>query len=223
LTGVVRVLVRAYMPRDPRGVSSADSLQRVSVLTQLYFDSAIKALQRLHQQQSARPSDQRPREPIPWVKSVVHQLDHFATEIRFSAEGHLKALANKPADEFKFVSEGWWKRAEQLFIQFEKWLHPHLGSDLINAVAEWFPYYPERCLHWLRKLCEAGTRTGLLHERLVVGDIIKILQRCLAENRDLLSSDKTFLQDFAGILEALLNTANVEALGMAASLDEFYR
>ena len=211
------------MPRDPRGVPPADKFQRVSVLTELFFDSAIKALQRLHQQQSAMPEDQRPKEPIPWVKSVAHQFDHFATEIRFSGESLVKALENKPVEDFKKVADGWWERAEPLFTQFEKWLHPHLGSDLINALAEWFPHYPERCLHWLRKLCEAGTRTGLLFERLVVSDIIKILQRCLAEHRDLLGFDKTFLQDFAAILEALLNTANVEALGMAASLDEFYR
>jgi hypothetical protein len=58
---------------------------------------------------------------------------------------------------------------------------------------------------------------------MIVSDVIKILQRCLAEHRDLLASDKVFLQDFASVLEALLSTANAEALGMAASLDEFYR
>jgi hypothetical protein len=55
---------------------------------------------------------------------------------------------------------------------------------------------------------------------MIVSDAIKILQRYLAEHRDLIASDKVFLQDFASVLEALLGT---EALGMAASLDEFYR
>jgi hypothetical protein len=32
-----------------------------------------------------------------------------------------------------------------------------------------------------------------------------------------------FLHDFAGVLEALLSTANSEALAMTASLDEFDR
>jgi hypothetical protein len=105
----------------------------------------------------------------------------------------------------------------------EKWLHPHLGDHLIDALATWFPHYPNRCLHWLRRICEAGTRTGLLFERLVVSAVIKILQRCLTEHRDLLTSDKTFLKDFGTVLESVLSTANAEALGMAASLDEFYR
>lgn len=211
------------MPRDPRGVPAADKIERVSALTQLFFDSAHKALQQLHQEQRAMPPDQRPKEPAPWVKSVAEQFDHFAAEIRFSAEHHVKSLANKPSEDFKKVADSWWERAEPLFAQLEKWLHPHLGDHLIDALAEWFPYYPARCLHWLRRLCEAGTQTNLLLERLIVGDVIKILQRCLAEHRDLLSSDKVFLQDFAAILEALLATANAEALGMAASLDEFYR
>ncbi len=220
---VVRVLVDWQMPRDPRGVPAADKIERVSALTQLFFDSAHKALQQLHQEQRAMPPDQRPKEPAPWVKSVAEQFDHFAAEIRFSAEHHVKSLANKPSEDFKKVADSWWERAEPLFAQLEKWLHPHLGDHLIDALAEWFPYYPARCLHWLRRLCEAGTQTNLLLERLIVGDVIKILQRCLAEHRDLLSSDKVFLQDFAAILEALLATANAEALGMAASLDEFYR
>jgi hypothetical protein len=223
MSDVVRVLVEWYMPRDPTGVSSTVKLQRASALTDLFFNSAIEALQNLHQQQSAMPLGQRQKEPFPWRESIAHQFDHFATELRFSAESHAKSSKNKSAAEFTLVGDAWWVRAEPLFSYFEKWLHPHIGNDLINALAEWFPHYPKRCLTWLRKLCEAGTRTGLLFERFVVSDIIKILQHCLAEHRALLGSDKSSLQDFAAILESLLNTANVEALGMAASLDEFYR
>jgi hypothetical protein len=220
---VARVLVDWQMPRNPRGAPPADKFERVSDLTHLLFDSAHRALLQFHQEQRAMPADQRTKEPAPWVKSVAEQFDHFAAEIRFSADDHVKSLADQPQEDFKMVADSWWERAEPLFIQLEKWLHPHLGDHLIDALAAWFPYYPTRCLHWLRRLCEAGTQTNLLFERLIVGDVIKILQRCLAEHRDLLSSDKIFLQDFAAVLEALLATANAEALGMAASLDEFYR
>jgi hypothetical protein len=219
--GVVRALVGWLMPRDSRA-TPADKVQRASDLAELFFNSALAALQRLREKQKVNP-EPSPKEPPPWVKAVAHQFDQFATEIRFSAESHVKTWANKPWEDFKNVGKGWWDHVEPLFKKFEKWLHPHLGSELISALAAWFPYYPERCLHWLRRFCQAGMQTGLLFERLVVTDIIKILRRCLVERRDLLGSDKIFLQDFAAVLEALLSTANVEALGMAASLDEFYR
>jgi hypothetical protein len=137
--------------------------------------------------------------------------------------GHVKSSANKVPEEFKKVADAWWQRAEPLFLHLEGWLHPHFADHLIEALAEWFPHYPVRCLNRIRRLCESGVQMNLLYERLIVGDVIKILQRCLAEHRDLLGSDQPFLQDFAAILEALLVTANAEALGMAASLDEFYR
>src|SRR5262249_52060099 len=123
----------------------------------------------------------------------------------------------------KTMAEDWWKRAELVCAQIERWLHPHLGNELVAAMAAWLPYYPTRCLERLRKVCNAGSKTGLLYERLVVSDVIKILKTCLAEHRDLLASESAFLRDFAAVLEALLNTANAEALAMAASLDEFYR
>ena len=67
------------------------------------------------------------------------------------------------------------------------------------------------------------SRVSPVHSVMIVSDVIKILQHCLVEQRSLLATDKAFLQDFASVLEALLSTANAEALGMAASLDEFYR
>jgi hypothetical protein len=223
MDGVARVLAEWHMPRDPRVTQPADKLERVFVLTRLLFDSAHKALQQLHQAQRTMPPDQRPNESAPWVKSIATQFNHFAMETRFSAKNRVKALTDKSLEECKKAADSWWQRVEPLFTQLERWLHPHLGDHLIDALAEWFPHDPARCLHWLRRLCEAGTQTNLLFERLIVGDVIKILQRCLAEHRDLLSSDKAFLQDFAAVLEAILATANDGALGMAASLDEFYR
>jgi hypothetical protein len=226
LSGMVRVLVEWQVPRDPKDTPPADKLQRASALAQLFFNSAHKALDQWQQQQRQQlpmPEGQTPKESVPWVKPLVQQFDHFATELRFSAENHVKALAGKAPDDFRIVADAWWERAEPILTQLEKWLHPHLGDHLIDALATWFPHYPNRCLHWLRRICEAGTRTGLLFERLVVSAVIKILQRCLTEHRDLLTSDKTFLKDFGTVLESVLSTANAEALGMAASLDEFYR
>lgn len=223
IAGLVRVLVDWHVPREPSSTPPADKLECATVLAQLFFNSTHRALEQWQQEQRALPEGQRPKEPVPWVKSVVQQFNHFAAELRFSAENHVKALASKPPEDFKKAAEAWWERAEPLLIQLEKWLHPHFGHYLIGALAEWFPHYPARCFHWLRKLCEAGARTGMLFDRMIVSDVIKILQRCLAEHRDLLASDKVFLQDFASVLEALLSTANAEALGMAASLDEFYR
>jgi len=220
---VVRVLVEWQMPRNPKVVLPTDKVAQAAALSHLFFDAAHRALRQLHQTQQAMASDQRPKEPAPWVKSVAEQFDYFASEIRFSAEDHAKLSADNDPANFKKVADSWWGRAEPLFSQLEKWLHPHLGNHLIDALAVWFPYYPTRCLHWLCRICQAGTQTNLLFERLIVGDVIQILQRCLAEHRDLLNSDRAFLRDFADVLETLLATANAEALGMAASLDEFHR
>lgn len=226
LSGMVRVLVEWLVPRDPNGTPPADKLERASAVTQLFFSSAHKALDDWRQQQRQKlpvPEGQTSKEPSPWVNSLVQQFDHFAMELRFSAENHVKGLACKAPEDFKIAADAWWERAEPVLAQLEKWLHPRLGDHLIDALAAWFPYYPNRCLHWLRRICEAGMRTGLLFERLVVSAIVKIMQRCLTEHRDLLASDKTFLNDFGTVLESILSTANAEALGMAASLDEFYR
>jgi hypothetical protein len=223
LAEVVRVLVEWQLPRDPRGVPPADNIERVSALSRLFFDSAHKALQQLHHERRLMPPGQGPKEAAPWVKSVAEGFDHFAREIRFSAENHIKSPTIKCHEDFKKAAESWWGRAEPLFVQLEKWLHPHSSDHLIHALAEWGPFYPTRCLHRLRRLCEAGIQTNLLFERLVVSNIIKILRRCLSEHRDLLNHDIGFLQDFTSVLEALLGTANAEALAMAASLDEFYR
>lgn len=222
-TDVVRVMADWLASREPNKSLPLAKLDRAFSLTQCFFNSSHEALNRWQQEQNVLPVDQRSKEPAPWVKAVVQQFNHFGVELKVSAENHVKTLSSKPTEDFKKDAEAWWKCAEPLFTQLEKWLHPHFGHYLIEALSDWFPYYPTRCLHWLRRLCEAGVRTGMLFDRMIVSDVIKILQRCLAEHRDLLATDKAFLQDFASVLEALLSTANAEALGMAASLDEFYR
>ena len=220
---LVQVLVNWLMPRAPKGKPPADKLQRASALAQSFFNAAHEALERWHRERRAIPEDKRPTEATPWVKSIAQQFDRFGTELEFSADAHVKALAGESPVIFKNVADAWWESAEPLLAQLEKWLHPHFGHSLVKVLAEWLPHYPARCLHWLHRLCEAGKRTNFLFEQLVTADVISILQRCLAEHRDLLGSEKSFLQDFAAVLEALLSTASAEALGMAASLDEFYR
>jgi hypothetical protein len=86
------------------------------------------------------------------------------TELNFSAKDHVKALTGKSTEDFKTIAEAWWGRAEPILIQLEKWLHPHFGHYIIGGLTEWFPYYPTRCLHWLRRLWEAGPRTGLFFD-----------------------------------------------------------
>ena len=221
--GVVGVLVDYEVPREPTNTAPVDHIKRASALAHVFFYSAGAALEQWHQDQLAVPKDQKPKAAPGWIPCVIQQFDRFASELRFSAEQHVKALNHKAPGECQQVAEAWWERSEPLFGQLQRWLHPHLGDALIDALAAWFSYCPSRSLHWLRRLCEAGSKTGLLFERLVVSAVIKILQRCLAEHRDLLVRDKAFFDDFAAVLEALLSTADVEALGMAASLDEFYR
>ena len=221
--GVVRVLTDWLLPREPMKDLPAAKHERAFCLMHLFFDSAHQALARWQQEQSALPQDQRLKEAVPWVKAVIQHFDRFAMELRYSADNHVKALPTKSPEDFKRMGEAWWERSESVFVQLEKWLHPQIGHHLIGALTAWLPHFPTRCLHWLRRFCEAGARTGMVYDRMIVSDIIKILQHCLVEHRDLLGSDKIFLQDFAAVLEALLSTANADALGMAASLDEFYR
>ena len=163
LADVVRVLVEWQLPRDPRGAPPAENIERVSALSRLFFDSAHKALQQLHHERRLIPPDQGPKEAAPWVKSVAERFDHFAREIRFSAENHIKSPTIKCDEDFKKAAESWWGRAEPLFVQLEKWLHPHSSDHLIHALAEWGPFYATRCLHRLRRLCESGIQTNLLY------------------------------------------------------------
>ena len=211
------------MPRESRENSSSDKLRRATIFTNFYFEKSNEALKRWQQDQGSLPREKRATQSPAWVRSVFFQFNHFSTEIRFSAEQHVKSLTGKTPEEFKTGSEDWWERGEPILAHLTKCLHPQVGYNLIEALAEWLPHFPNSCLHWLRIICEAGAGTNLFSDRIVVRDVIKILKNCLTEHRDLLSSDQSFLEDFAAVLEVLFGTANAEALSMAESLDEFYR
>jgi hypothetical protein len=64
---------------------------------------------------------------------------------------------------------------------------------------------------------------NIFQDRIAITDVTDILRKCLSEHRDLLHLNKQFLDDFAGALDAMFSTATPDALGMAATLDEFYR
>jgi hypothetical protein len=223
LPSTIRILSDCNVPRGTKATVSSESLRRVLELVELFFNSALAALSSWQKAQRALPANLRRTEAEPWVKAVAQQFDSFAGNLRYGADGVVKDRLNSTADCFARTANEWWARAEPVFGHLEKWLHPHLGDELINALAAWFPLNPKKCMHWLRRLCEAGKQTNLLTEHLTVGVVIRMLKTCLVDHRGLLNTDKVFLQDFAGVLEALLSTANPDALAMTASLDEFDR
>jgi hypothetical protein len=216
----LRELVNQILPRKPDAVMF-DRTQCLR-LSRVYLRASEEILLEWHKGLSAEQRQEVRGKPPEWVNQLVHQLDFFASELRFSAQGHAEVWGSRSTEVATHASV-WWSFGEAVLVELEKWMHPHIAHALVEGLAALLPFTPERCLHWLNRICKAGAPMGLLHERLATDDIVAILQRCLSEHRGILRANNTVLSDAVECLESLLSVANTKAIELAAAMEEFYR
>ncbi|MEK6304092.1 MAG: hypothetical protein AABO41_25665 [Acidobacteriota bacterium] len=157
---------------------------------------------------------------------VAGLVDGVATQLYFACGAyHEKSNSGKelsPAQLRRF-----WVEAAPLFTDLAAELHPHTAYQIIQTLHHLLPCAPNEVFLLAAQTIRSSAVAGFQHESLAVGDVVKLIERVLADYRDLFQNDtdeeSECLSALLEVLDLFVEAGWAEARRLTHRLEEIYR
>ena len=120
-----------------------------------------------------------------------------------------------------------WNEARPLFDALATELHPHTAHQIVQALHHLLPCAPREVFLIATKSICSSASVGFQQESLAVGDVVKIIQRALADHRDIFHGDDGMesecLEALLRVLDLFVGGRLAQARQLTHRLEEIYR
>jgi hypothetical protein len=120
-----------------------------------------------------------------------------------------------------------WREAAPLFGKLAEELHPHTAYHLVQTLYHLLPCAPREVFLLATQSIRSGSAAGIQYESLAVGEVVKLIQRALADHRDLFKSvsgqESECLVALLQVLDLFVEAGWAEARQLTHRLEEIYR
>jgi energy-coupling factor transporter ATP-binding protein EcfA2 len=168
------------------------------------------------------------------VKPVQEKLDRaallvdgIARELYFASGAFAdKSDKNKgnltPAQTLRF-----WQEAVPLLTMLAEEPHPHTAYQLVQTLYHLLPYAPREVFLLATQSIRSSSAAGFQFESLAVSEVVKLIQRALADHRDLFQSvsgqESECLVALLQALDLFIEAGWAEVRQLTHRLEEIYR
>lgn len=157
---------------------------------------------------------------------VARVVDGIAMQLYFAsgafADRSSKDEALSPPQLCRF-----WKEAAPLFECLAAEPHPHTAHQVVQTLVHLLPCAPADIFLLAAKTIQSSAAAGFQHESLAVPDVVKLIQRALADHRDIFKGDSPrgaeCLQALLDVLDLFVEAGWTEARQLTHRLEEIYR
>jgi hypothetical protein len=154
-------------------------------------------------------------------------VDSIAMQLYFASG----AFADKQKRQEDHLSEAqmrrFWNESANLFGALSKELHPHTAHHLVGALHHLLPCAPREVFLTATRTINSSSRAGYQHESLAVGDVVKLIQRALADHREIFQGcddkESACLVELLKVLDIFVEAGWPEARQLTHRLEEIYR
>jgi hypothetical protein len=158
---------------------------------------------------------------------VAHLVDGIAMQLYFASG----AFADKSNNQNEVLTQPqlcrFWKEAAPLFVCLAAEPHPHTAHQVVQTMVHLMACAPCDIFLLATKTIQSGAAAGFQHESLAVPDVVKLVQRALADHRDIFKSDSPrgaeCLQALLDVLDRFVEAGWTEARQLTHRLEEIYR
>jgi hypothetical protein len=154
------------------------------------------------------------------VDAIGSQL-YFASGA-FDEKRKTDKVAISPIQHRRF-----WQEASPLFSKLALEPHPHTAHQLVQTLRHLMPCAPRDAFLLATKSIISSSKAGFQHESLAVGEVVKLIQRALADHREIFQSEagqeSECLAALLEVLDLFIEAGWPEARQLTHRLEEIYR
>ena len=120
-----------------------------------------------------------------------------------------------------------WKESAPLLKALATEPHPHTADHLVQTLHHLLPCAPREVFLLAMKSICTSAEVGFQHESLAVGNVVKLIQRALADHGDIFQSagdkESDCLEALLKVLDLFVEAGWAEARQLTHRLEEIYR
>jgi len=161
------------------------------------------------------------------INRTSQLVDGIAMQLYF-ASGAFADKQNKEDDHLTEPQKRrFWTESADLFRALSTEIHPHTAHNLVQALHHLLPCSPGEVFLTAARAMTSSSTVGYHHESLAVGDVVKLIQRALADHRDIFQStdgkESDCLAALLKVLDLFVEAGWPEARQLTHRLEEIYR
>jgi hypothetical protein len=161
------------------------------------------------------------------INCSAHLVDGIAMQLYF-ASGAFADKQNKDEDHLtEPQKQRYWKESAPLFDSLATEMHPHTAHHLVETLHHLLPCSPREVFLTAAKAITASSSAGYQYESIAVTDVVKLIQRALADHREIFQSvdgqESDCLAALLKVLDLFVEAGWAEARQLTHRLEEIYR
>jgi len=176
---------------------------------------------------AGQPTDDEVKTTQEAIKRTSQLVDGIAMQLYF-ASGAFADKQNKEDDHLtEPQKKRFWTESANLFHALAAEIHPHTAHYLVQALHHLLPCSPREVFLTAARTITSSSTVGYQHESLAVGDVVKLIQRALADHRDIFQTtdgkESDSLAALLKVLDLFVEVGWAEARQLTHRLEEIYR
>jgi hypothetical protein len=162
------------------------------------------------------------------IKRTMLLVDGVAMQLFFAC-GTFDEKTNKEKVALSQTQlRRFWQEAAPLFSALVAEPHPHTAHQIVQTLHHLLPCAPHDVfLLAAKSICNSAKEARFQYESLAVGDVVKLIQRALADHRDLFQNvadqESECLKALLQVLDLFVEAGWPEARQLTHRLEEIYR
>ena len=181
--------------------------------------------QRIHQ--NKHPDAEAVKAIQESINQATRLIDRISMQLYF-ASGTFDEKENKNVKRMSISQrQRFWERTAPLFEMLATEIHTHIVHQTVQTLQYLLPCAPHDIfLLAAKSICSSAT-VGFQHESMAVSEVVKLIQRALADHRDIFQSaggkDSECLESLLRVLDLFVDAGWSEARALTHRLEDIYR
>ena len=160
-------------------------------------------------------------------KRSSHLVDAVAMQLYFASGAFDERRRRDEQGLSQAQMQRFWTEGATLFTALAAEMHPHTAYHLIQTFNHLLPCDPREIFLLAANSICSSPKAGFQHESLAVSEVVKLIERVLADHRDLFKpgnrSDSECLAALLEVLDLFVEAGWAEARQLTHRLEEIYR
>jgi hypothetical protein len=154
-------------------------------------------------------------------QELARLIDYIGDQIYFSSGAYDGTNSNRTLDND--ARRLFWKESRDAITHLSGVAIPSVAHRLIETLQSFVPFAPAEVFHAISNVISSAKSWGYQYESMAVDLLVTVIERYLAEQRNLLQEDLQCREELIDILETFVSAGWPSARRLSYRMEEIFR
>lgn len=161
------------------------------------------------------------------INRMLQLVDGVTSQLYFASGAFDEKRSKDEARLSPIQMKRYWQEASPLLDALANEPHPNIAYEVVQTLQHLMSYAPRETFLMSVKSINNSAKAGFHHEHLAVGEVVKLIQRALADHRDIFQNDtgeeSECLDALLQVLDLFVEAGWKEARDLTHKLEDIYK